>query len=646
MEAKEFSGSIKRKLIIIILLISTLTATIWYIGFIYWFTNTQQERTISLSETVAHTLSQNFAKLILLNDVSNAADISSQLSSFKRIQSMVLYKKDGTPIYQYSKDDISFAVKPLAKYDMQTTLVDDVMTIYVDAMYLSNHLGYVKLRVEVKSVLDLLKQHSRMIVLGFVLMILISYLLALFYARGFTQPILKLVHFLEEVESLAFIKNRIKTEENNEFGKLYCEVNTMLERMESSYNAQKLASVAFETQSGMTITDADQKILQVNKAFTKITGYEPSEVLGHTPSILKSGLQSETFYKNMMLTLHKSKYWSGEIYNRAKNGTLFPQHLTIQVVDDDEGNIIYYVASFIDLTLQKSTEAKLQYLREYDMLTGLVNRELFLSELQGFMDQDKGVTWGALLSMDIKDFKLINDAYGHDSGDRVLVEVAKRLKANFTNALLIGRVSGDQYILWFDDLDAQKERASIQSQELAQELVVLLQEVFVIDNKQINIGVHVGIALCNKETKESMALLKQADSALHLAQKQDKQIGFFDEQAEKMAMAHIDLYSQLVMAIDNCEFELYYQLQYDKDQKPYAAESLIRWHHPTRGVVSPLEFISTLEKSGLIVKLGQWIITEVCQQLSLWKEDKSTASLSIAINVSAKQFREERFVSE
>jgi len=352
------------------------------------------------------------------------------------------------------------------------------------------------------------------------------------------------------------------------------------------------------------------------------------------------------FYKSMMITLHRSKYWSGEIYNRAKDGTLFPQHLTIQVVDDDEGNVIYYVASFIDLTLQKSTEAKLQYLREYDMLTGLVNRELFLSELQNFMEQDKNVAWGALLSMDIKDFKLINDAYGHASGDRVLVEVAKRLKVNFTNALLIGRVSGDQYILWFDDLDAKKERASIQSQELAQELIVLLEEVFMVNNKQINIGVHVGIALCNNEIKNAMTLLKQADSALHLAQKQDKHIGFFDEQVEKMAMAHIDLYSQLVTAIEKHEFELYYQLQYDKEQKPYAAESLIRWHHPSRGVVSPLEFISTLEKSGLIVKVGQWIIGEVCQQLSRWKEDENTASLSIAINISAKQFREDSFISE
>ena len=201
MEAKAFSGSIKRKLIIIILLISTLTATIWYAGFIYWFTNTQYEKTISLSETVAHTLSQNFAKLILLNDVSNAADISSQLSSFKSIHSMVLYKKDGTPIYQYSKDDKSFSVKPLAKYDMKTTLVENIMTIYVDAMYLNNHLGYVELKVEVKTVLELIKEQILMIVLGFLLMILISYILALVYAREFTQPILKLVKFLEEVES-------------------------------------------------------------------------------------------------------------------------------------------------------------------------------------------------------------------------------------------------------------------------------------------------------------------------------------------------------------------------------------------------------------------------------------------------------------
>ncbi len=641
---KRFSGSIKRKLIMIILLISTLTAIVWYGGFIYWFTNNQYEKSMTLSKTVAHALSQNIAKLVLLNEVSVAADVSSQLASFKNIRSMVLYKRDGTPIYQYSKDGKSFTVVPLEIKNMKTQRHGDVMRIYVDADYMQNPLGFVGLNIEVESILELIKEQIVMIVFGFALMLILSYVLAQFYARQFTQPILKLVKFLEHVESLAFIKNRIQTQEDNEFGKLYCEVNTMLERMEASYHAQKLAAVAFETMSGMTITNSDQKILQVNKAFSKITGYKPSEVIGMTPGILKSGMQGELFYKEMMSTLHRDNYWCGEIYNRAKDGTIFPQHLTIQVVRNDEDKIMYYVASFVDLTLQKKTEAKLQYLKEYDVLTGLLNRELFLEELQKEIDRCQSKVWSGLVSFNIKDFKLINDAYGHVVGDRVLIEVAKRLKSNFQEAKLVGRVSGDQYIIWFGNLHDDKSSASIKMQELSQEILLIMQETIMIDGRSINININIGIALCNAGTKSALIFLKEADSALHTAQKREKSIGFFDEQADKTALSHIDLYRQLLNAMENGEFELYYQLQYNLKGEAYAAEALIRWHHPEHGTISPLEFIGILEKSGLIIKVGAWIIQEVCCQLALWGHDKKTEKLSVAINISAKQFNEDEFI--
>ena len=642
---RQFSGSIKRKLIVIILLISTLTAMVWYGGFIYWFTNYQYEKSTTLSKTVAHSLSQNIAKLILLNEVSVAADISSQLDSFKNIHSMVLYKRDGTPIYQYSKDGKSFTVASLDIKKMKTQRHGNVMSIYVDATYIQNPLGYVGLKIEIESILELIKEQMAMIISGFVLMLILSYILAQFYARQFTQPILKMVKFLEHVESLSFIKNRIQTQEDNEFGKLYCEVNTMLERMEASYHAQKLSAVAFETMSGMTITDSDQKILQVNKAFSKITGYKPSEVIGMTPAILKSGMQGEPFYKEMMSTLHRDNYWSGEIYNRAKDGTIFPQHLTIQVVRNDEDKIMYYVASFVDLTLQKKTEAKLQYLKEYDVLTGLFNRELFLEELQKEIDKRQSKLWSGLLSFDIKDFKLINDAYGHIVGDKVLIEVAKRLKSNFQEAKLIGRVSGDQYIIWFGNLHDDKSRASIKIQEISQEILLIMQETMMVDGRSININIYIGIALCNTGLKSALILLKEADSALHTAQKREKSISFFDEQAGKIALSHIDLYRQLINAMENGEFELYYQLQYDLKGDAYAAEALIRWQHPEHGTISPLEFIGILEKSGLIVKVGAWIIQEVCCQLALWGQSEKTAKLSVAINISAKQFHEDEFVS-
>jgi len=278
-------------------------------------------------------------------------------------------------------------------------------------------------------------------------------------------------------------------------------------------------------------------------------------------------------------------------------------------------------------------------------LTGLFNRELFLSELQKEIDTDHNKKWSALLSFNIKDFKLINDAYGHIVGDGVLIEVAKRLKSHFQEAKLLGRVSGDQYLVWFENLHEDKNSASIKIQELSQEIIMVMQESMRVDGRSINIDIYSGIALCDIGTKNALTLLKEADSALHMAQKREKSISFFDEEAGKVALSHIDQYSQLITALDHKEFKLYYQLQYNLDGEAYAAEALLRWQHPERGTIAPGAFIDTLEKSGLIVKVGMWIIEEVCSQLALWKQDEKTAKLSVAINISAKQFHEDDFIT-
>ena len=644
---REFKGSIRNKLVAIILLVTFLTAFIGYGFFVYWYMNNQYKQSLNLSHTVAEALSQNFAKVILLNDVSVAADITTQLSSFKNINTMVLYKKDGTPIYQYSKNNKSFSVSKLPKSYKNDFLDDHTLRLYVDANYLDNSLGTVRLDIEVKSIYDVIKENISMLFSVAFFMIFISYILARYFAKSFTKPILSLVSFLEGIESLSFLKQRIKNKQDNEFGKLYEEVNTMLDRIENSYKEQQLSSVAFETLSGMTITDANQKILRVNQAFSKITGYTQEEVIGKTPSILKSGRQDEKFYKEMMQTLQKEKYWSGEIYNKAKDGTIYPQHLTIQSVLNDEGEVMYYVASFIDLSLQKKTEAKLQYLKQYDVLTGLVNRELFLEKLQNHLKAKDDNKWGTLLSFGIKNFKMINDAYGYDVGDQLLQNIADKLRTSFTDATLLGRVSGDEFIIWYKEVDYFRDGVSYKAKALAEDIIAIIEDSYIINAKTISVSLYVGIVVY-KENENAVELFKKVESALHKAKDKDQKISFFDKRVEQIAKEHIDMHTQLLDALQEDQFLLFYQPQYKLDEnelKLYSFEALLRWKHPTRGLVSPIEFIPILEKTGLIIPVGKWIIKEVCTLLAQWRNDIKKKDISIAINVSAKQFREDDFIS-
>ena len=217
---------------------------------------------------------------------------------------------------------------------------------------------------------------------------------------------------------------------------------------------------------------------------------------------------------------------------------------------------------------------------------------------------------------------MINDAYGHISGDMLLKQIAARVKDHFEDSGTIGRIGGDEFAIWFNFLDSNKERASSQCETLVQYLITILRQAFILKDKTIHPIPYAGIALYNEKDEDVNELLKQADGALHLAKKkQDKNLAFFDKQAEKMLLSHFDIHSQLLLAVEKNQFELFYQLQYDDARQVRGAEALIRWNHPEQGIVSPDDFIPVAEKTGLILPIGLWIIETACNQLMLWQKD-------------------------
>ncbi len=357
-----YKGSIKRKLVIIIMFITLITSFTGYAKFLYWYMNNQQNKTVELAQTVGLVLGQDIAKLILLNDVSLASDITSKLKSFSSLESMVIYKLDEKPIFQYSKDNKNFTVDKLPQNrDVKYVFNSNFLKLYINASYQDMNLGFIELNFKIESIEDVVKKDFKELILILLFMFFVSYILAHLYAKNFTNPILELVKFLEKIDLVDYLDKRIATKEKNEFGKLYYEINMMLDRIQNSYETQKVAAVVFETQTGVIITDKNQNIIKVNKAFEKITGYTQKEVSGKNPSILKSGFHNHEFYDKIYKDLENKNIWIGEIKNKHKNGDIFNEHLIIQTVLDSNDKPIYYVASFLDITKQKLIEEKLTH---------------------------------------------------------------------------------------------------------------------------------------------------------------------------------------------------------------------------------------------------------------------------------------------
>ena len=630
------------------MLVTLLTSVIGYGSFIYWFINDQHETKIRLVKTVGATISQDVVKLILLNKVSVGADISSKLKSFSDLESLVLYNRDDKPIYQYSKKDISFIPKALPpKSKRESCQKENLLRLYADSSYQDTHLGTIQATFRVDTIIDIIKKDIWLLIGILIIMFLLSYTLSTIFAKRFTQPILKVVSFLEQIIQVDSLDTRVSIDENNEYGKLYNEINTMLDRMEESAKAHKIAAIAFEIQSGMTITDADHKILQVNRAFSEITGYSSQEVIGKTPAILNSKRHSPEYYESMFKAIETHHYWSGEIYNRRKDGSVFPEHLTIQSVLDDDNKPIYYIASFIDISLQKNAEEKVRYLTKYDTLTGLCNRTLFVDIIQNHLQNKKQKNWGVLLCFDIQNFKMINDAYTHTFGDNLLLEIVQRVKSNFDDISLFGRIGGDEFVIWYSNIGEDKQKAMLKSNTIAQVLINVLSQPYIIDDKTIHAKPFAGITLYNETNKDSKTLLKEADFALHSAKESedDQNISYFDMDIQNSQLTHLDMNTQIIESLKKNQFELYYQLQYNEDGDIFAAEALIRWNHPQKGLVYPDQFIPVAEKTGSILPMGEWIIEAGCKQLALWQQDEKTKDWKLAINISAKQFRQNDFLN-
>ncbi|HLP98056.1 MAG TPA: EAL domain-containing protein [Sideroxyarcus sp.] len=409
----------------------------------------------------------------------------------------------------------------------------------------------------------------------------------------------------------------------------------------------RIAATAFESQDGIIVTGADGSILRVNQAFSRITGYEPAEVIGKNPRLLKSGRHDSRFYEAMWQSIRGTGGWEGEIWNRRRGGEVYPEHLTITAVRDKHGRIANYVATLRDITASKAAEEAIRNLAFFDALTRLPNRRLLQDRLQqALVASGRSGKGGAILFIDLDNFKTLNDTLGHDTGDMLLGQVALRLVTCVREGDTVARLGGDEFVVMLEDLSADDLEAAEQSETVANKILHALNQPYQLGTHAYNSTPSIGATLFNRSLSID-DLLKQADIAMYQAKKAGRNtLRFFDPQMQDSINARAVLETELRAAIEERQFVLYFQRQMDAAGRPYGAEALIRWHNPGKGLVMPGSFIQLAEETGLILAIGQWVLETACAQLKMWQRDESTRHLVLSMNVSAKQFHQADFVAQ
>ena len=409
-----------------------------------------------------------------------------------------------------------------------------------------------------------------------------------------------------------------------------------------------IAATTFESQEGIFITDTDAAIIRVNRAFTDITGYSAGEVIGQNPRLLSSGRQDARFYAAMWEGINNTGKWKGEIWNRRKNGELYPEFLTITAVKDEGGIVTNYICIFNDITASVAAADQIKHLAFYDPLTNLPNRRLLMDRLdQALVSSTRSGNGGALLFIDLDNFKTLNDTLGHDIGDLLLQQVALRLECCVRGCDTMARLGGDEFVVMLEGLSKQPLEAAAQTEAIGDKIIATLNQPYQLAEHAYHNSPSIGAILFSDHHLSTDELLKHADIAMYQSKKAGRNtLRFFDPEMQETINARAALEVELQKALENRQFRLYYQLQVDEFNCPIGAEALIRWIHPERGMVSPLEFIPLAEDTGLILPIGHWVLETACAQLKVWQQTAATRDLVLAVNVSARQFRQENFVAE
>lgn len=415
------------------------------------------------------------------------------------------------------------------------------------------------------------------------------------------------------------------------------EIKAARAALQRSEARQRLAATVVDnTMEGVVVTDAHSRILSVNAAFTRLLGYTEDELLGKTPRVFKSGRHDQAFYEAMWAALLDTGHWQGEIWNRRKNGEIFPEHMSLSAVRDPAGEITHYVCMFTDISEEKAQQRRLEFLAHNDALTGLSNRTWFGHQLELAVQEARASGENiAVLLLNLDRFKDVNDSYGHTIGDEVLKHIARQVQSALRPGDVLGRMAGDELAVV-----ARNLRHADGAAAMARHLIRAVAEPWRSpDGLEVVAGVSVGICMFPDHAHTTELLLQGAHAAVYGAKARGRGAWcFFHEAMTQAARERLELESRLRLALMQGHLQMYYQPQVDiATGRILGAEALVRWNDPQEGLISPARFIPVAETSGVIGPLGEWVLREVCRQGQEWR-DAGLPELMLAVNVSPRQF--------
>lgn len=409
-----------------------------------------------------------------------------------------------------------------------------------------------------------------------------------------------------------------------------------------SVKERQLADKVFEcTSEGILVTDERGRIISINPAFQLVTGYSEEEILGKNPSILQSGVHDSTFYKDLWNSIKVKGHWKGEIWNKRKNGDLYPEWLTISTIKDELGNVTNFVGIFSDITDRKEAEEQLRRLAHFDSLTGVANRYSLNQHLHNLiLTAEKYEQQLAVLFLDLDRFKHINDTLGHNYGDMLLKSVSGRLKSLVRNKDMIARLGGDEFVIALPNINHVKDSAYI-----AQRIIESLNKPFQLGKHEVFISTSIGISVYPFDGTTFEELLRNADKAMYVAKNNGKnQFEFYHSDMHRDESRQILLEKYMRKSLEKNEFFLVYHPQMDtKTKQINGVEALIRWNQEEIGIVSPGEFIPIAEETGLIIPISEWVIKQACEDLHSLHVN-GFPHLTMSINISPLHFNQPDFV--
>lgn len=427
------------------------------------------------------------------------------------------------------------------------------------------------------------------------------------------------------------------------------DLGTQLILLRQTESSLRLYRKVFECAAeAIVITELDGTIIDVNAAFEATTGYSRQEAIGSNPRISQSGKHDRAFYEAMWEEIRESGGWSGEIWDRRKNGELYPKLLSIRTVFNDRSEPVSYVGVFTDISRLKHTERELEQLAFYDRLTGLPNRRLLLDRMEHALALAKrNSICGALFFLDLDHFKKINDTKGHQVGDLLLIEVARRLRESVRGSDTVGRLAGDEFLVLAEDLSENRALAAVQARAIGEKIVTALAEAYRIEDFDFHCSTSLGIAVFGPETPDMEGLLVRADTAMYEAKKCGRNtLRFFDPAMQDALQQRVDLENRMRNGLRHGQFYVVFQPQHDERGHVAGFEALARWDDPVRGEIPPTEFIPVAEESSFIRDIDRWVLETVCATLVGWDAIPVLRDLPVSINASAASFNHPEFVDD